>query len=269
MTSDRFFSYSMLRLFQQCERRYFYERVAKIQTPKGLPMVVGEVYHYALSVLVEGSTLPLGNIVADAIRRFEGPLKEVSANSDRLKEEMVTNLHRVLTLIGPFGFTPVEMPPGAEKKLAVEIKFLDPALGYAGVLDLLSKNAPITTEKGDVTSWRPGEPCVIDWKIISGDRRRTTRSATLSAQLALYALEAKVKFVGYVEIPRNPERKINVQVVPFFPEELEVWKKHLTSVRTTALCCRGDQKEAYTMTSRENGLCNPLYCPFWDHCYGK
>jgi hypothetical protein len=264
---DRYFSYSMLRLFQQCERRYYYERILKTPTPKTSFLVVGEVYHAALAELAAGSTLPIGNIVNEALRKFEDPLKEVNVNPDNLAFEMRTNLHRVLTLIGPFALTALPMPAGAEKSLSVEIKFLDRARGYVGVLDLLSKNTPVSNDKGQVVRWLPGTHCVIDWKILTGDRRRTQRSATLSAQLGLYALEAGVRHVGYVEIPRNSERPINVQVVEFSEPELRLWDAHLTKVRRTALA-RGKDIENYALCSRENGLCSPLYCPFWDCCYG-
>lgn len=256
-------SFSGIDLFTTCERKYFYDRILDSPMVEGPALVVGNVYHEAIAECIRRNwSRPHREVAAEYVVKATEALERVKVSAPDLIDEAEVNLRRVQdTLFGPGGLV-AETVNG---KLEVEQRFFDDRLGYTGVIDLVSTRTPVVNPRGMVTGFIDGR-CVVDWKSITSDRRRTERDARLSPQLGLYKSVKKAPWSCFVEIPRDVEKPIQVRVSPHddrTQETMEVW---LRSIRQTMLA-RGTAMENYRMTERENGLCAPLWCAHYYKCY--
>lgn len=243
-------SFSEVDLFNQCERRYFKEKVQKHPTEENAYLLVGKTYHEALSAHIQD--LPWLGLTLE----MEEKLAKAGVNVDSMVTEMRANLARLgpsLELLGP----PVTAP---------ERYFRNRSIGYKGVVDSVFANTPTVSPEGIMTGVTPGR-CVIDWKVLSSNRRRSARDAALSPQLALYSIEENVECAGFVEIPRDLEKPIKCRVVRYTEQDKAHWREFLRSTRE-AMFSRGRKEAAYKRCDRKaNPLCSPLWCPFYGDCY--
>jgi len=259
-SGDKPSSFSGLDLFEGCERRFFYEKVEGHVSPEGAPLLVGSSYHEVLADLWRLPGTTLASLVAQQVEKDGAKLEAVGVDLEGLRNEMVENIARVQKLLFvPGGCVPLD--------LCVEKRFDDPLLGYRGVIDVLSSVAPLVDGAGRVVGFTE-EECVLDYKVVTSDRRRSERDARFSTQLALYCLVAGVTRACFVEIPRNIEKPVQVRTASFSVKELDNAKRYLIEGRA-AIKSRGVDMLAFKRAERSYPLCSVQWCPFWSKCYGS
>lgn len=247
-------------------------------------LFVGQAYHAVLEKIARLTLAGQGyeTHVLPAMLLFDEPWRSGFAkyglDRDQIVEEIGDNVER---LVAMNIWHPDRLFPLVQYDTPmIERKWYDDALGFQGVIDLVSANTPITSEQGAITGWKKGEPCVLDWKSLTSERRRTDRDCRLSGQLALYAIVSKIPNVGFIEVPRNLEREINFRVMEFPEHELKFWRvwfdnmrQHLLGLRKIAdavpdpAMMEAAMKDFFPMCPRSNGLCQQRFCPAWDKCY--
>ncbi len=260
-TDDMLVSFSAADAFTGCERRYFYEKVMQEKQPETAPLVVGNVYHSAIAEMLRNRLLTPADAVASAAGPAAEALEAVRVDPDALMDEMEQNLTRLDEEVLAY-----VVPASCEDGGAfVEKKFEDTRLGYRGVIDVVSMTVPVTKD-GTVIGWKPGK-CVLDWKSLTSDRRRSDRDAKFSPQLGLYALAVQgATAAGFVEIPRDVTKPIKVRMSEYTGDTLANMDIWLRAIRATMIS-RGTDIVNYRMTERSNGLCSPSWCPFWFKCF--
>lgn len=256
MSLRRLVSFSALDLFEQCERRFFHERVEGRRAPPNHYLAVGHAYHTALAAIwgAEGGYVTLTQIAVD---QHQEELVSAGINTAPL----VTEIADRLAALAAAGWWVNARPRSPEW---VERRFTNRRTGFEGVIDLLSARTPITAD-GRLDGWAD-RPCVVDYKTITSDRRRSQRDVEQSDQLALYALEADVRDACIVEIPRDLSKPIKYRAVSYTDAALRNWRLFLESRRRTIMQ-RGKVKERYAMTHPSNYLCTARWCPFFRECY--
>lgn len=252
----RLVSFSDLDLFDLCERKFYFEKILKEPQKPSAILEVGQTYHAALAAFWTVDLPDPLRLAAAAVVKHTEALAPFGVNLPGLIDELKGNLERLMDKV---------LLPGKVTPLYVERRFDNHRLGFKGIIDILSHATPIVDEKGHVTGSSP-EPCVLDYKSLTSDRRRSQRDCEMSPQLALYALEAGVSAAGFVEIPRNLEKEIKTRIVHYSPEDLANWLLYLQGQRRT-LFKRGKKKENFRMCSRKNPLCNPMWCAHFLKCY--
>lgn len=262
---DRTTSFSAVDAFTTCERRFYYERVLDEPQEEGAPLVVGNVYHSVIAALIRSNWQADANAVAATyVEGSKAELKAAGARVDGLVDEVVANMQRLRsTLFPPYGLETVMIDTN---EAFVERKFRRLDLGFGGVIDYVSDRFPVTDGKGQVTGFKPGR-CVLDWKTLSGDRRRSDRDARFSPQLGLYKITVPGAIgAGFVEIPRDLGKPIVVRMAEHNERDTEMMRTWLVAMRATILK-RGTDIENYRMTDRDNPLCSAAYCPKYFKCY--
>lgn len=230
----KYLSATALDLFEQCERRYWHERILGRKQPMTAPMVVGNVYHKVLQQWMKHFQLGERE-VAEILSSQNKQIAAVGVDFNKLVEEVGWNLERLDRILG-------DMHP-----IAIEQRWSWGEQGYRGVTDVVEKDR------------------IIDWKILTGKRRRSARDVEFSPQFALYRLYHKVDKAMVVEVPRD-DREIRVHQVEFGEREPERWLSYLSTMRE-AILSRGENGTHFKRTKRSNPLCSPMWCPFWDQCY--
>jgi hypothetical protein len=253
-------SHTAIDLFHQCARRYYWERVLKIREPDTEPLVVGSLYHKILERLTRNPAADVDEAVRVSIRDAAEALVRLEIDIDDLDLEIRENLTKI-------DFNWIVAHKVGQAPL-VEAKFFNDDLNLCGVIDLVNQHTPVPDAKGVVQSWIKDEPCVLDFKVVNS-RRKSQRDADLSAQLAIYCLETKVKTAGFYEIPRNLERPHHVRLKTFTDQELGEWQRWLACQCVGIQAIHPQGPEFFPMTKRSNPLCSQMWCPHWDRCYGK
>lgn len=290
-------SISKVDLYHQCARRYMYEHILGLKQPQTIAMLVGEVYHDALSALAnvkfhdienEDSDKALEVIVMSSLLKYADKLWALKIDSKALEQELLPNLTRVYPFWSPSKLWPLEIAPN---QALIERSFWGNSLGYNGKIDLASTNFPVVSTTGKVKDWQQDTPCVLDFKVLTGRRRKTERDTRLSGQLALYAAQTGIPRAAFLEIPRNLEKPVLVRTVEYDPRELGWWQKwleqqsgHLRIMHEVAdkwKASVGDTLEAFEknplalgmmhenfpMCQRSEPLCSAQWCPHYDRCY--
>jgi len=274
-------SWSSFELFYKCARRYWYEKVLKLPVPTGPDLITGSAYHAVLEAIgrceVTRTGYMPGELAWQVLTRenpkgrseqdqksFKDQLVAVNVVWQDFLDELVENIARVQPMWDQARLFPLEI----SGQPMIERKFFDDVGGLTGVIDIVSKNTPLADAEGVVREWIPDQPCVLDFKTLSSQRRRTARDTEKSGQLALYCLQTGVRTAGFLEIPRNLDRPINVRTNTFSDDELRWWKEWFDDgVRALTTMRRIDDINLFPRCSRSNGLCSPRFCPFWDKCY--
>lgn len=256
-------SHSAIETYHNCPRRYYWERVLKIQTEDGIPLVVGSLYHAVLEKILKAPVRcseTEDEAIEEAIRDAAEHLVRLDIDIDDLDEEIRENLRKI-------DFTYIH-PVVVHNQPLVERWFTNEGLNYVGKIDLVNQHLPIVDDKGNIEGWTEDEPCVLDFKTV-GSRRKSQRDANLSAQLAGYCLETGVRTAGFYEIPRNLEKPHRVRVKTFTEEELRQWSKWRASQCAAITAIHPLGPEFFPMCPRTNPLCSMMWCPHWDRCYGE
>lgn len=246
-------SFSSLDLFLDCERRFYYRKIARLKEPPSLYFCVGNLYHAAIEADLMGE-LDLEAEIHAAMQKSDWSCPSSAAD---LEKEINHNLERLREEVFPY----------------LDIKFtecwskdINASAQYCAKLDAYSTSTPIV-EDGTITGSIEDQPCVVDWKTIFGSRRRSQEDANSSPQLALYCLEAKTNHAAFVEIPRYTGVPINTIVVAFTDEELAYWEKWF-NVQFLAMSTRGQDEKAYRLSVPGNYRCSLKWCPYWRICPG-
>jgi len=248
----RYVSWSQVELFLKCERQYFYEYILGEKRPETPILVIGKAYHTMIESYFTG--VGIAKLVDDESMEF---LKaKTTIDIAGLQREMRENLMRLKS----------QFLDGLGRPFIVEWKFEDEVLGYRGTIDAAMQRTPVMSPDGEEISTWLEESCVVDWKSLTSERRRSQRDAVYSGQLALYATVAGTRNAGFVEIPRNLGEPIKARFVRYTEEELNHWRSWLVGVRD-AMLSRGEQMQAYHQTERKNPLCSPQWCGHFFKCY--
>lgn len=276
-------SFTEVDLLRQCPRRFFYERVMGRRGTETAEMMIGQCYHKALEMHMR-RMLDAAKINTDPVPyavTCDDAVTLVFAEKDRkglpthdldrvwLAESIQRNIEPLIKLIHPVGIWPMMVPTGQMTLApALELFFRDQELGYLGVIDLISANTPVTNDRGKIVGFVESLPCILDFKVKSGKRRKSQRDAVLSDQLATYALVLKETRAGFIEIPTD-SREIATRIVHYEPQDLADWRKSIVDQAACRNVLRDKTDKAYyPMTARSNPLCSALYCPFFaTDCY--
>jgi len=260
--SKRLVNFSSLDLFDLCERKYYYEKIEGVDEKDSPILLIGTAYHAAIADLV-CSALPVD--AADKVfmdEAFRDSLARFKISEAELRAEMTVNLGRLLTDVI---YAAVIVPEFRDGKHIIEHQYKNYKTGFYGTVDLVSLNTPVVDASGRVIGKTPS-PCVIDWKTLTSDRRRSQRDAVYSPQLASYARAMNVRNAAFVEIPRNLEKEIRVRVVNYTEVEMRNWASVLDAQRA-ALISRRKTKVNFKPTNRKNPLCSPIWCEHFCKCY--
>lgn len=246
-----------LSLFEQCERKFYYAKVAKLPEPPSLHLCVGSLYHaviehWAREEGISGSDIEL------LIARAKGAPDWVDPGiSDKdLYEELLAGVLKVGE--GVIEKLPVAPGPGGSPRVEEWGK------RYTCKIDYVSTHTPVV-ESGRLVDTKPGL-CVLDWKTVGGRRRRTPADADNSAQLALYCIETGAHNAAFVEIPRDGG-PLNIVAAEFDDDTLRRWATFLDA-QFAAMQSRGPDEAQFRLAPRGHPLCSPRWCPFWDRCPG-
>lgn len=254
----RTLSYSQWDVFQNCERRWYYERIARLPLPPAPQLEVGSLYHAVIEHVVRTYTAahpPADRLSVDwtelgLLRVAQLAGEEPAA----LQEEILRNVQRLNDQL-----------LAKLKVRGVELRFK--RMGEAGRIDCVADNAPITDSRGNIIGMED-RPCVLDWKVKFTNRnRRTQQAADDSDQLGLYACEADVDLAGFVEIPRDVTLPLRTFVTEFSKEDRQRIRRYFTE-QFQAMRSRGQNESAYRLSARNNALCSARWCPFHRHCPG-
>lgn len=260
-------SYSALDTYKTCPRKYKYQEIDKIKTPKKLEQVFGTIIHSALKFMFERN--PLYPTVDEIINFYSKAWGEAAlkifwvSESEKEKKEkiyfeeglkMLKNFYKKNS---PWNFNPVEL----ESRFIVEIE--DEEKGgrhtLGGVMDRLDKDP-----SSDVYE-------IIDYK--TSKRMPSEDSLADNLQLGLYAMAVKKHW------PRLNDEQIKLSLY---------FLKHNEKISATASAENLDRVKRRILTTikeiekrTETGefpptpgpLCDYCgyrnICPMWSHEYKK
>lgn len=246
---------SALSLFEQCERKFYYAKVAKLPEPPSVHLAVGILYHAVIEGMVRGPSFYM-----DDIRTVLAKVKcrpewvDPGLDDEELCKEVVTALYKVSELHQRLPVAPGPDGPRVEEW----------GKRYACRIDYVSIHTPVV-EGGQLVDTKPGL-CVLDWKTVGGRRRRGQDDADNSAQLALYCIETGAHNAAFVEIPRDGG-PLNIVAAEFDDDSLRRWATFLDA-QFAAMQSRGPDEAQFRLAPRGHPLCSPRWCPFWDFCPG-
>lgn len=261
--SKRLVNFSSLDLFDLCERKYYYEKVEGVDEKDSPILLIGTAYHAAIAEVVA-----CGPHLDDAVESafidagLQEGLKRFKISEAELRAEMFANLARLQAdVLGPAEI----MAEFRDGDPIIEHQYKNYKTGFYGTVDLVSVTTPVVDASGRVIG-KTDSPCVIDWKTLTSDRRRSQRDAVYSPQLASYARAMGVRNAAFVEIPRNLEKEIRVRVVNYTEVDMKNWASVLDAQRA-ALISRRKNKVNFKPTNRKNPLCSPIWCEHFCKCY--
>ncbi len=260
-------SYSALDTFKICPKKYQFQEIDKIKTPKKPEQVFGTLVHSALKFMFERNPLyPTMDEVADFYSKtWGGAAEKILWGSETEKEtkekiyfeEGLRMLKNFYKKNSPWNFNPVEL----ESRFSVEIK--DEETGethsLAGIMDRLDKDPASEVYE------------IIDYK--TGKKMPAEDSLADNLQLGLYALALKRRW------PNINENQIKLSLyflkhnekisVAASAENLErVKRRILTTVREIAE--KSKTGEFPPMPGPLCGYCGyRKICPMWSHEYKK
>jgi hypothetical protein len=247
-------SFSALDQFLNCERQFFFRRVAGLPEPPSHYLAIGCLYHEALAVLLNEGEVDLEEVLE--LQKLEKGWTCPTADAELLAE-LRCNLERVERQVLPY-----------IKQTAVEVwsNEINDRAKYCAKLDVLSAWTPVVDD-GQIVG-KNEVPCVLDWKtVFSARKHRSQEDVDTSPQLALYCLEAGVNNAGFVEVPRDVHQDIRVVVTSFTDAELRRWDGWFQE-QFGAIETRGPNKDAYRLAAPGNKLCSERWCPCWGRCMG-
>jgi len=245
-------------LFNQCERRYYYEKILGEEPEPNHYVLVGSAYHRAITTCFPDGAELCGQFKEAALRSVNesyDALSEVGVNPITLIAEIAQRLEELRVLL-----------PASLKPSFVERQFS--TKGWEGTVDWAGPNYVLGDErvKGQRPSWGEGLG-VLDWKTIHGSRRRSIRDARLSPQLAMYTLNVPgARHAAFVEIPRDLKEPFVFLPVHYTEDELVKWRIWFDGIRKSVM--RRKSKESYKMCKRDEPLCSAIWCPHYlTKCY--
>ncbi len=239
-------SHSALEQLLSCERRLWFEKIAKVPQAPNVYFSVGNFYHAVIA-----DALTPGPEITDAwllerVRREEAGAWLQDVPNDRLLAEAKAVRSSVAS-IRPF-----------VRPVAIEQWFRTP---YLAKVDCLSECTPIAGADG-VPVGSSARPAVLDWKLVFGSRRKERSPA----QLALYCLSTGAKDAGFVEFFRDGRRPF-LSMTSFNDYDLARWRRYFDA-QFLALDRRGPEEAAYRLADPNNPLCSSRWCPHWRYCEG-
>lgn len=261
--SKRLVNFSSLDLFDLCERKYYYEKVEGFDEKDSPILLIGSAYHSAIADMLE-EEMPLVSALESTFSgvTLQEGLQRFKISPSELRAEMALNLARLQSDV----LTPAEIRPEYRDHYpVVEHQYKNYKTGFYGTVDLVSVTTPVVDASGRVIG-KTDSPCVIDWKTLTSDRRRSQRDAVYSPQLASYARAMNVRNAAFVEIPRNLDKEIRVRVVNYTEVDMRNWASFLDAQRV-ALISRRKNKVNFKPTKRKNPLCSPIWCEHFCKCY--
>ena len=245
---------SALSLFEQCERKFYYAKVAKLPEAPSLHLAVGILYHACIEQLARGVGADIHATIA-ALRRTPEWV-DPGKTDNELGTELTAALIKVADLMERL---PVAYDGDDEAPLIEQW-----GKRYACRIDYVSTHTPVV-EGCRLVDVKPGR-CVLDWKTVGGKRRRTAADADNSAQLALYCIETGANNAAFVEIPRDGG-PLNIVAAEFDDDTLKRWASFLDA-QFAAMQSRGPDEAQFRLAARGHPLCSPRWCPYWDRCPG-
>lgn len=245
-------SYTALRQFENCERQFFYQRILGLPEAPSIHLSLGILYHECLDLMCRAGAVAKEQLLpllekAKASRLWVDPGKP----DEELIDEIWTAMGKVNR--GVF-----------QKGLRVR-KSEVWGTTYCAKIDVLADNTPVV-EDGRILEFKD-EPCIIDWKTKSSDKKRSQFSVDLNMQLALYCIDFGVKNGAIIEVPRHAADEINVILTSFDEYDLARWKRYLDA-QFEVMSGRGTGEQEYKLASRGFPLCSPRWCSYWDRCPG-
>ncbi len=260
-------SYSALDTYKTCPRKYKYQEIDKIKTPKKLEQVFGTIIHSALKFMFERNPLyPTIDEIVDFYSKAWGEtavkIAWVSESEKERKEKiyfeeglkMLKNFYKKNS---PWNFNPVEL----ESRFMVEV--LDEENGnkhtLGGIMDRLDKDPSSDFYE------------IIDYK--TSKKMPPEDSLADNLQLGLYALAVKKRW------PSLKDEQIKLSLyflkhnekisIAASPENLDrVKRRILTTVKEIE-----KRLETGDFTPLPGPLCDYCgyrnICPMWSHEYKK
>lgn len=239
-------SHSALEQFLFCERQFWFRRIAKIPEPPSHYLAIGNLYHECLATLLEEGGVDVAVTLAVNKR---SPNWTSPTPDKKLIPEVVQNLTRVKEQIFPY-IEPLSVEEWSRRH-------------FLAKLDVVSAVTPVV-EGGRIVGADRG-PCIIDWKTVFSRKKRSSKDAAGSQQLALYAIEAECNDAAFVEIPRDVKWPLNVVVTHFTDAQLHAWKRYFEQ-QFAAMWSRGPDPAAYRLAKKGESLCSSDWCRYWDRC---
>lgn len=260
-------SYSALDTYKTCPRKYKYQEIDKIKTPKKLEQVFGTIIHSSLKFMFERNPLyPAIDEIVDFYSKAWGEtaVKIAWANeSEKEKKEkiyfeeglkMLKNFYKKNS---PWNFNPVEL----ESRFMVEVSDEEGGQKHTlgGIMDRLDKDPASDFYE------------IIDYK--TGKRMPSEDSLADNLQLGLYALALKKRW------PRLKDEQIKLSLyflkhnekvsIAASPENLDrVKRRILTTVKEIE-----KRLETGDFPPMPGPLCDYCgyrnICPMWSHEYKK
>ncbi len=250
-------SFSSLNQFLNCERQWFYQRVAKKPRPPSHYLSIGSLYHHVFEMMVRDdlwSSPELIELIHDLyVEHSCQDDWKCPTTQENLCAEIYANAVRVRDQ--------VFMPLAADELVA------EKSHKYLAQIDVRANMIP-KVEMAQIVGSEPGE-CILDYKIkFSTWNRRGQEDADNSAQLALYCILEGVHDAFYVEVPRSTKASINVIGKRFTDEELAWWSRFYDQ-QTAAINSRDKSDPlSWRLSDPANSLCSKKFCPYWGDCPG-
>lgn len=256
-------SFSAVDQYDQCPRKFYYDRVLRLAPESTMGQLPGLVVHHALQHLMDptretGSEFTPTHFAINAVQEHISSLVRCGINTDDLLYEVKTNITRVRTFLDQ------------AKVRCTERRFL--WCGYVGYIDMTLENSPVVSKDGkEIEKWED-QPCVLDYKVVSSHRSRSQRDADLSPQLALYGpLASDISRAGFLEIPRDTEKPLKIRMTEYTRSDIDKWRRWFDG-QAMAIekqwSSHHDEVSAWPRCSRKSALCSPMWCQHWDRCYG-
>lgn len=248
-------SFTALRQFEDCERKFFYRFVLGIQEEPGPQMAIGIAYHCAIELIQRGSGLDLIGERAIALAKTNKGWSNPGVTEVELAAEIDANMKRLAPTLAA-------LPPhvDAEGKPQVEVW----CTKRTGKIDEVCAGTPVVEEGNRIIRLDPGI-CVIDYKSVGFTKSRFKKDHSM--QLAHYCLDTGATAGAIVSVPRDLRQDISIEVYQFTADELARWDKYLTA-QFGAMASRGQDESQYKLATRGFPLCSPRWCQFWDRCPG-
>lgn len=255
-----------------CPKKFFFEKVLKLEQDDKITTLPGSVHHDALSRL--RGTMDRGSLVsyaADAVDKYREQLTKYNFNIDQLYTEVLKRSQEIYDIWKQYGVS----------LLGCEEEFDNVLDHFHGIIDVRADTILVPAENGKSIEDVVRGTCVYDYKVVGSKRARSQRDTEKSAQLVLYAKAAGSTAAGFIEIPRDLGKPLKFRVARYTMEELAQWDRwfkdqaeYVLTNWTLAykLFMTGatiEEIAAYWFRAdRSYFLCNPLHCSFWNECYG-
>lgn len=246
-------SFTALRQFEDCERKYYYRFVLGLEEEPGPQLAVGIAYHAAIELIQRGSALDRIGERAIAIAKTNKGWCNPGISEEELAAEIFHNMVRLAPTLAA-------LPPQIiDGKPQVEVW----CTKYTGKIDEVCVGTPVL-EEGRIVRLDPGI-CVVDYKTKGFTTKRYKKDHSL--QLAHYCRDVDARAGAIVTIPRDSREDIEIDVYTFSDADLARWGVYLDA-QFAAMASRGQDEAQFKLATRGFPLCSPRWCQFWDRCPG-